>query len=94
MESSDKIQIEKLRGSDALWKVLMELLLTEKGLEMTIAEETRTQEELDARSTKDKSKEASDQKKALAAIGLRVQPEFLGVVMDAKGSARSAWLEF
>jgi hypothetical protein len=39
-------------------------------------------------------KEASNQKKALAAIGLRVQPEFLGVVMDAKGSARSAWQEF
>jgi hypothetical protein len=73
----------------------MELLLTEKGLEMTIAEETRTQEELDARSAKDKSKETLDQKKALAAIDLRVQPEkFLGVVMDAKGSARSAWLEF
>jgi hypothetical protein len=86
MESSDKIQIEKLVGYDnyASWKVLMELLLTEKGLEMTIVEETRTQEELDARSAKDKSKEASDKKKALAAIGLRVQPEFLGVVMDAK----------
>jgi hypothetical protein len=97
MEFSDKIQIEKLRGSDnyASWKVLMELLLTEKGLEMAkVAEETRSQEELDARPAKDKLKEASDQKKALAAIGLRVQPEFLGVVMDAKGSARSAWQEF
>jgi hypothetical protein len=92
MESSDKIQIKKLRGSDkyASWKVLMELLLTEKGLEMTIVEETRTQELLVARSAKDKSKGASDQKKALAATGLRVQPEFLGVVMDAKELARSA----
>jgi hypothetical protein len=77
-ESSDKIQIEKLKGNDnySSWKILMELLVTQKGLESTIEEDLRTQAELDARSAKDKLKEAADQKKALAMIGLRVQQEF------------------
>jgi hypothetical protein len=97
MESSDdKSRIEKLKGSDnyASWKILMELLLTQKGLESTIAENSRTQEELDARSAKVKLQEAADQKKALAMIGLRVQQDYLGVITDASGSARKAWIEF
>jgi hypothetical protein len=97
MESSDdKIQIEKPRGSDnySSWKILMELLLTQKGLESTIAEDSRTQEKLDARSAKVKLQEAADQKKALAMIGLRVQQDYLGVITDANGSARQAWMEF
>jgi hypothetical protein len=95
-ESSDKIQIEKLKGNDnySSWKIVMELLLTQKGLESTIEEDLRTKEELDAKSAKDKLKKAADQKKALAMIGLRVQQEFLGIIMDSNGSARSAWKEF
>ena len=41
-----------------------------------------------------KAKEEEDQSKALAAIGLRVSPEFLGIITDANGSARTAWEEF
>jgi hypothetical protein len=61
-ESSDKIQIEKLKRNDnySSWKILMEFLLTQKGLESRIEEELRTQEKLDARSAKDKLKEAAD----------------------------------
>lgn len=75
--SSDKIEIEKLRGADnyASWKILMELYLTHKGLDNTIKEDRRAQEELDARSEDLKKKESDDQKKALALIGLRVNQE-------------------
>jgi hypothetical protein len=94
--SSDKIEIEKLRGADnyASWKILMELYLTHKGLDNTIKEDRRTQEELNARSEDLKKKESDDQKKALALIGLRVNQEYLGVIIDAGGEARAAWQTF
>jgi hypothetical protein len=96
MESTDKIQIEKLKGAEnyQTWKILIQLLLTEKGLEKTIAEETRTEEQLKARSAAAKTKEAEEQAKAFSLIGLRVSVEYLGVIMDAAGSARTAWQEF
>jgi F0F1-type ATP synthase assembly protein I len=46
-------------------------------------DESRTEEELAARSAKEKAKEEEDQSKALTAIGLRVSPEFLGIITDA-----------
>jgi hypothetical protein len=72
----------------------MELYLTHKGLDNTIKEDRRTQEELDARSEDLKKKESDDQKKALALIGLRVNQEYLGVIIDAAGEARAAWQTF
>lgn len=95
-DSTEKIQIEKLKGAENFqtWKVLMELLLTEKGLKKCIDPETRSSEDLAARTAAVKAKEEEDQSKALAAIGLRVSPEFLGIITDANGSARTAWEEF
>jgi hypothetical protein len=94
--SSNKIEIEKLRGADnyASWKILMKLYLTHKGLDNTIKEDRRTQEELNARSEDLKKKESDDQKKALNVIGLRVYQEYLGVIIDAGGEARAAWQTF
>ena len=96
MDSTEKIQIEKLKGAEnyQTWKVLIQLLLTEKGLRKTIDPESRSSEELAARTAAVKAKEEEDQSKALAAIGLRVSPEFLGIITDANGSARAAWQEF
>ncbi|GAQ92153.1 hypothetical protein KFL_009340020 [Klebsormidium nitens] len=95
-DSTEKIQIEKLKGAEnyQTWKVLMQLLLTEKGLKRCIDPETRTSEEMEGRSATVKAKEAEEQSKALAAIGLRVSSEYLGIITDAEGSARAAWNEF
>ena len=96
-DSTEKIQIEKLKGAEnyQTWKVLMQLLLTEKGLKKCIDPETRSSEELDGRSATVKAKEAEERSKALAAIGLRVSSEpYLGIITDADGSARAAWNEF
>ncbi|GAQ93484.1 hypothetical protein KFL_015700010 [Klebsormidium nitens] len=96
MDSHEKIHIEKLKGAEnyQTWKVLIQLLLTEKGLRKTIDPESRSTEEMAARTPAVKAKEEEDQSKALAAIGLRVSPEFLGIITDSNGSARAAWQEF
>ncbi|GAQ87846.1 hypothetical protein KFL_003820010 [Klebsormidium nitens] len=86
-ETTEKISIEKLKGAEnyQTWKILIELLLTEKGLKRCVEEEKRSATELAARTEAVKTKEAEDQAKALAAIGLRVSSEFLGVITDAQG---------
>lgn len=90
MDTNEKIHIEKLKGAEnyQTWKVLIKLLLTEKGLKKTIDPESRSAEELTARSAATKANEEEDQEKALAAIGLRVSPEFFGIITDANGSAK------
>ncbi|GAQ83662.1 putative retrotransposon protein [Klebsormidium nitens] len=95
-DSTEKIQIEKLKGAENFqtWKVLMQLLLTEKGLRKCIDPESRSSEEMAQRTNAVKAKEEEEQSKALAAIGLRVSPEYLGIITDANGSARTAWNEF
>jgi hypothetical protein len=72
----------------------MRLYLTHKGLDPTIKPEERTEAQMAARSAETKAKEAAAQKKALALIGLKVKPEFLGIIEDAGGSARTAWEKF
>ena len=88
---SEKIQFEKLGpGNYSSWKMQMELYLTHKDLDHTIEEDTRTPEVLAARTAATIAAEQKAQKKALALIGLRVQDEYLGVIKDARNSARTA----
>jgi hypothetical protein len=92
---SEKIQIPQLDSENyGIWKIQMRLFLTHKGLDQTIKEESRTSEELSARSPANVAKDNLAQKKALALIGLKVKPEFLGVIEDAEGNARTAWIKF
>lgn len=92
---SEKIQIPQLDSKNyGIWKIQMRLFLTHKGLDQTIEEESKTSKELSARSPADVAKDNLAQKKALALIGLKVKPEFLGVIKDAEGDARTAWTKF
>lgn len=61
-DSSDKVHIEKL-GTDNYesWKILIELCLTQKGLEACIEEDTRTEAQLAARTAAEIQKEKSSQ---------------------------------
>jgi hypothetical protein len=95
MADSEKISIQPLSSENyGTWKIQLKLYLTHKGLNSCIEPEERTEEQLAAKSAESKAKEAADQKKALALIGLKVKPEFLGVIKDADGSARTPWEKF
>jgi hypothetical protein len=82
MADSEKINIQLLSSEKyGTWKIQMRMYLTHKGLDSCI----KPEEQLAARSEESKAREAADQKQALALIGLKVKPEFPGVIEDADG---------